>query len=105
MVGFSRLAKRGRVPRLSEGWTPGAMRLPLSPEAVARDTDSCLGPIGISASERGRGAGKILLGLSLHELSLQRAELTCIDWTNAYNYYTPLGFSVARRYLSFWKEL
>lgn len=105
VLGFSRLAKRGRLPDPARGWTPGAMRLPLSPEAGVCDTDSCLGPIGISASERGRGAGKILLGLSLHELSLQGAELTCIDWTNAYNYYTPLGFSIVRRYLTVWKEL
>ncbi|MBW7416523.1 hypothetical protein J9A19_25120, partial [Escherichia coli] len=76
----------------------GAMRLPLAAGAARADTDSCLGPIGISKDERGRGAGKILLGLSLHELSLQSAEPTCIDWTNAYNYYTPLGFEIVRRF-------
>jgi hypothetical protein len=97
VVGFSRLAVRGRLQPLSEGWTPGAMRL--------GNADSCLGPIGIAASARGHGAGKILLGLSLHELSLQGAKQICIDWTNAYNYYTPLGFQIARRYLSTWKEI
>lgn len=103
-VGFSRTAIRGKFSPHSKGWTPGALRLPLASGASRADTDSCLGPIGVAASERGRGAGKILLGLSLSELSLQGAKLTCIDWTNAYNYYTPLGFHVARRYLSVWKD-
>ena len=105
VLGFSRLARRGRYLPLQAGWTPGALRLPLAPQSARLDTDSCLGPIGISASERGRGAGKILLGLSLRELVLQGAKRTCIDWTNAYNYYTPLGFEIVRRYLSAWKEL
>ena len=105
VLGFSRLAVRGRYPETAKGWTPGAMRLPLGNKHGRENTDSCLGPIGISKDERGRGAGKILLGLSLHELSLQGAKLTCIDWTNAYNYYTPLGFEIVRRYLTLWKEL
>jgi hypothetical protein len=105
VIGFSRLARRGRHLPLHAGWTPGALRLPLAPGSARLDTDSCLGPIGISVSERGRGAGKILLGLSLRELVLQGAKRTCIDWTNAYNYYTPLGFEIVRRYLSVWKEL
>lgn len=104
VLGFSRLAKRGRLPDPGKGWTPGAMRLQPVPGAGFRNTDSCLGPIGIDSAERGRGAGKILLGLSLHELSLQNVEVTCIDWTDAYNYYTPLELSLARRYLSAWKE-
>jgi len=105
VLGFSRLAKRGRFAIPAAGWTPGAMRLPLAAGVPRSDTDSCLGPIGISKDERGRGAGKILLGLSLHELSLQSAKLTCIDWTNAYNYYTPLGFEIVRRFHCLWKEL
>jgi hypothetical protein len=105
VLGFSRLAIRGRYPETEKGWTPGAMRLPLGTKHGRENTDSCLGPIGISKEERGRGAGKILLGLSLHEFSLQGAKLTCIDWTNAYNYYTPLGFEIVRRYLTLWKEL
>jgi hypothetical protein len=104
VLGFSRLAVRGRYPESSMGWTPGAMRLPLSSQGGRENTDSCLGPIGIAKEERGRGAGKVLLGLSLHEFSLQGAKLTCIDWTNAYNYYTPLGFEIVRRYLTLWKE-
>lgn len=101
-IGFSRIGMRGWG---SGGFTPGAMRLPLGEEKSILDTDSCLGPIGISASERGRGAGKILLGHSLHELSLHGAKRTCIDWTNAYNYYTPLGFAIIRRYQCLWKDL
>ncbi len=105
VIGFSRLARRGRIVSSASAWTPGALRSPLSPGALRLDTDSCLGPIGVAAAERGRGAGKVLLGLSLENLVLQGAKLTCIDWTNAYNYYTPLGFNVARRYLSMWKDL
>jgi len=105
VLGFSRLAVRGRYPESSLGWTPGALRLPLGAMRARENTDSCLGPIGISKNERGRGAGKILLGLSLHEFSLQGAKLTCIDWTSAYNYYSPLGFEIVRRYLTLWKGL
>jgi hypothetical protein len=102
VLGFSRLAKRGRI---AGGWTPGAMRLALSAEEARSGTDSCLGPIGISKSERGKGAGKILLGLSLQELRSQGAALTCIDWTDAFAYYAPLGFAVARRWRCVWKDL
>jgi predicted GNAT family N-acyltransferase len=105
LIGFSRMAVRGRHKPLSAGWTPGAIRLPLTAGVPRLDTDSCLGPIGISKSERGRGSGKILLALTIHEISLQGGVRTCIDWTNAYNYYTPLGFEIARRFLSVWKEL
>lgn len=105
VLGFSRLAIRGGTLAPEAGWTPGAMRLPLNASGERADTDSCLGPIGIAASERGRGAGKVLLGLSLQELNARGANLVCIDWTNAYNYYTPLGFQVVRSYLSAWKGL
>jgi len=105
VLGFSRLAVRGRHGSALSSWTPGAMRLPLDAQNEKRSTDSCLGPIGIAAAGRGHGAGKILLGLSLHELSLQGAKQTCIDWTNAYNYYTPLGFQVVRKYFSVWKDI
>lgn len=102
-VGFSRLAFRGRIPDLQQGWNPGALKLPLG---KARSyADSCLGPIGISASERGRGAGKILLGLSLKKLRQIGAEDLCIDWTHAYNYYTPLGVRVSRKFHSMWKDI
>lgn len=103
VLGFSRLAMRG--PRLHEDWTPGALRLPGAEKASRLLTDSCLGPIGISATARGRGAGKILLGLSLKHLLLQGAKTICIDWTNAYNYYTPLGVRVLRKFRSTWKDL
>jgi hypothetical protein len=102
VVGFSRLAQRGRVSH--GGWTPGAIRLAPGPTGF-HASDACLGPIGVAASERGRGAGKLLLGLSLYELSLQGADLTCIDWTDAYNYYIPLEFPAARRYRCLWKDL
>lgn len=104
VLGFSRLALRGKLKPAERGWTPGAIRLPLAAGGAPLDTDSCLGPIGISAAERGRGAGKILLGLSLHALGNRGAKLTCIDWTNAYNYYAPLNFQVVRKYLTVWKE-
>lgn len=106
LLGFSRLALRGRIPDLGSGWSPGALKLPLDDKSPARAyADSCLGPIGISATERGRGAGKILLGLSLRELSLNKADRVCIDWTNAYNYYIPLGVRYLRKFHSTWKEI
>lgn len=99
--GFSRLAIRGNE---DGGWSPGALRFPLESGTVKKNTDSCLGPIGISGSERGKGAGKVLLGLSLELLFEKKAERVCIDWTNAYNYYKPLGLPAVRTYLSAWKD-
>lgn len=104
VVGFSRLGVRGRYSP-GEGWSPGALRLPQSEEAIPDlSTDACLGPIGVSSKERGRGAGRILLGLSLQNLLSKNAERLCIDWTNAYNYYKPLEFQVVRRYRTLWKD-
>lgn len=106
LLGFSRLALRGNIPLLESGWTPGAIRLPLDDVSPGRHyADSCLGPIGISATERGRGTGKILLGLSLQLLLLNKADRVCIDWTNAYNYYTPLGVRFLRKFHSTWKDV
>jgi hypothetical protein len=83
---------------------PGALRFPLAAGSVDSPFDASLGPIGISSSERGRGAGKVLLGLSLQLLLDKNAERLCIDWTNAYNYYKPLGLQVVRRYRSALKD-
>lgn len=107
IVGFARIAVRNRFLPADEGWTPGALRLPLQPN---RDfawslTDGCLGPIGVAASQRGKGTGRILLGLTLNSLRANQAKLTCIDWTDAMKYYQPLQFKVARRYGTAWRAL
>jgi hypothetical protein len=101
--GFSRLAVRGSA---EGGWLPGALRFPLSEGNGSVDfaSDAALGPIGVSSSERGRGAGKVLLGLSLQLLLDKNAERLCIDWTNAYNYYKPLGLQLVRKYRSALKD-
>lgn len=99
--GFARLALRGSGVG---GWCPGALRLPFLPGSGDESTDACLGPIGVAVTERGKGAGKLLLGLSLQILLNKRAERVCIDWTNAYNYYKPLGLSVVRKYRSAWRD-
>ncbi len=101
LLGFSRLAIRGRL-KLS--WLPGALRLPHYPVGTIEHTDACLGPIGISASERGKGAGKFLLALSLQKLLMRGAVRVSIDWTNAYNYYKPLGLQMVRNYNSAWRD-
>lgn len=101
LMGFSRLAVRGSR---AVGWLPGALRLPLLPLGPEVHTDSCLGPIGISASERGKGAGKFLLALSLQKLLMRGAVRVSIDWTNAYNYYKPLGLQMVRNYNSAWRD-
>jgi hypothetical protein len=100
ICGFARLGLRGSA----EDWCPGALRFPLDEGGKEKNTDACLGPIGISSTERGKGAGKVLLGLSLQLLLHKNAERLCIDWTNAYNYYKPLGLQVVRRYRSAWKD-
>lgn len=105
IIGFSRLAVRGRSLPLSEGWNPAALRLPLAIGASRDPMDACLGPIGVSGAERGRGAGGILLGLAVHQLRLLGADMACIDWTDAYRFYEPLGWRVARRYSTISKRL
>jgi hypothetical protein len=107
LVGFVRVALRSKLFPLDSGWTPGALRLPNRPSVswLGEPSDSCLGPIGVAASERGRGAGKLLLGLALGELRKSDAMRICIDWTNAHNYYMPLRFEVARKFCSLWKRL
>ena len=100
VLGFSRLGVRGGV---RGEWLPGALRLPLAEEGL-KSTDACLGPIGLAAAARGRGAGKVLLGLSLQLLLGRGAERVCIDWTNAYNYYKPLGLPVVRSFRSVWHD-
>jgi predicted N-acetyltransferase YhbS len=99
--GFARLALRGGS---EGGWIPGALRLPVAATEASSAADSCLGPIGVAAAERGKGAGRILLGLSLEILLAKGAERVCIDWTNAYNYYQPLGLTAVRTYRSAWKD-
>jgi len=99
--GFSRLAIRGQG---DGGWIPGALRFPLVPGVGSEFTDSCLGPIGIAKAERGKGTGRVLLGLSLELLFEKAAQQVCIDWTNAYNYYKPLAFPAVRNYMAAWKD-
>lgn len=106
ILGFARYGIRSRISNPDFGWTPGALRFALSPNEKTpwADTDSCLGPIGMAASQRGKGTGRVLLGLTLSTLQRNNAKRLCIDWTNAYNYYMPLGFEVARNYWNSWKS-
>ncbi|MES2963571.1 MAG: GNAT family N-acetyltransferase [Bdellovibrionota bacterium] len=104
IIGFARMAIRGRVKAFDQGWTPGAMRLPLRSAVASSYDDSCLGPIGIAASQRGQGTGKALLGLVLRTLRENHAARVCIDWTNAFKYYEPLEYKRARRIWTSWKD-
>ncbi len=99
-VGFARIAVRSRYQPLDEGWTPGALRLPLhtAPASGWSANDGCLGPIGVSSSQRGKGTGRLLLGLVLRSLRVNGAKRACIDWTDAMKYYSPLQFKIARRF-------
>jgi GNAT superfamily N-acetyltransferase len=100
IAGFARLATRGEAL----AWCPGALRFPLFPGSRDELTDACLGPIGVADHLRGKGVGKVLLGLSLELLFEKESERLCIDWTNAYNYYKPLGLPAVRSYVSAWKD-
>lgn len=104
VIGFARMAVRGRVTPLDSGWTPGALRVPtqLVQPAQLSAKDCCLGPIGVASSQRGKGTGKVLLGLVLESLRNYPTDRICIDWTNAFKYYEPLNFEVARRYWVAW---
>lgn len=59
-----------------------------------------LGPIGISQSLRGQGAGLGLLSLALQQLKAQGVERAIIDWTTLVDFYEKVGFSVTRSYRS-----
>jgi hypothetical protein len=105
-IGFARCAVRNRSGSSDQHWTPGSLRLPMisAHEGGFEASDGCLGPIGIAKSERGQGTGKILLGLTLNSLIYNKAKRVCIDWTNAFYYYQPLGLQISRRYETAWKE-
>jgi hypothetical protein len=100
--GFSRLSIRGKE---KGGWCPGALRMPSLTETGRSELDGCLGPIGICATERGKGTGRVLLARTLGELLAIGAQTVCIDWTNAYNYYMPLNLNIVRSYQSAWKQI
>lgn len=115
IVGFARLCVRGRLQPIERGWNPCSLRLPLvgaydlnnksfGKGGAWSDSDSSLGPIGVAQSQRGQGAGKILLAFVLENLRIRNAELTCIDWTNAIKYYRPLEFVQARSFWTAWKS-
>lgn len=101
-VGFARISKRSFADQNSD-WTPGALKLPIRPGAKPLPSDGTLGPIGIANSHRGKGSGKVLLGLTLQALRQNQVERICIDWTNAFKYYEPLGFERIRSYQSLWR--
>lgn len=103
LMGFARMAVRDRVRPFEGGWTPGALRLPLDPATSWNGEEGALGPIGVAAALRGKGAGRALLGLVLRELAAHGARRIAIDWTNAFKYYEPLGFNRARDYWCAWK--
>lgn len=108
ILGFARIAIRDRLAPLDTGWSPGALRLPLrAADDESRGwtgQDGCLGPIGVASSQRGQGAGKVLLGKTLETLRKNNAGRVCIDWTNAFKYYLPLRLEQARTYWAAWKN-
>ncbi len=104
-VGFARIGVRKNFLPTDQGWTMGALRFPPGAENVFSDSDGCLGPIGVAESERGKGSGKVLLGLALQELRSRNTKQICIDWTNAFKYYERLNFKRVRNYQGAWKQL
>lgn len=101
-IGFARLSHRGRSD-LPDDWTPGALRLPIEESNTWNKSDGSLGPIGVAQDQRGKGSGKALLGLVLQALRQNSVDRICIDWTNAFKYYEPLGFKRSRNFFSSWR--
>jgi predicted N-acetyltransferase YhbS len=62
------------------------------------DKWGALGPIGVAASERGRGVGHGLLGSALMNLKNRGVRGCIIDWTTLEDFYGRHGFKVTRRY-------
>lgn len=112
ILGFARMAVRSRLQPFDQGWNPCSLRLPLRSSYIRHNknfsgdevspSDSCLGPIGVAKSQRGQGAGRVLLSFVLQTLKDEGGELTCIDWTNAIKYYSPLEFVEARSFWTAW---
>ena len=95
-IGFSRSAIRKSVNCNSPSWSPGAIRLPIIADWNVHD--GCLGPIGVAKSQRGKGAGSIILGQTLFQLIKKKTKNICIDWTDAFGYYEKLSFQRIRNY-------
>ena len=111
IVGFARMALRGRVQPTDFGWTPGALRLSLDEKnsGAWANNDCCLGPIGVAQSQRGQGSGRFLLNSVLNTLYRNDGKRICIDWTNAFKYYEPLketyNLREVRRYGTAWMSV
>jgi len=82
IVGFSRIYDSGS-PLLGPG---------LYWRALMGASPGALGPIGVSASVRGKGLGLALLRLCLEELAKRGVEATVIDWTDLGAFYAKMGF-------------
>ncbi|MEM7736710.1 MAG: GNAT family N-acetyltransferase [Deinococcota bacterium] len=75
----------------------------LSKEMMA--TTAGLGPIGMAASQRGKGLGLGLLTACLDYLKTQGTTHTIIDWTDLVTFYARVGARVWRSYQSAQLEL
>ena len=64
-----------------------------------------LGPIGVSASLRGKGSGNALLGAALEHLQKLGTQQCIIDWTTLAKFYGGHGFEIARTYRSMTLDL
>jgi predicted N-acetyltransferase YhbS len=64
-----------------------------------------LGPIGVSASHRGRGLGLALLCHSVAHLRDLGVRRMCIDWTNLLDFYGKIGFAPWKEYVHVGKTL
>jgi GNAT superfamily N-acetyltransferase len=82
IVGFSRIYDAGS-PVLGPG---------LYWRALMGESPGALGPIGVSASVRGKGLGLALLRLCLQELAGRGVRTTVIDWTDLGEFYAKMGF-------------
>lgn len=101
-IGFARLSHRERSNQI-DAWTPASLRMPIEENNSWNKSDGSLGPIGVAKNQRGKGSGKVLLGLVLQALRQNSVDRICIDWTNAFKYYEPLGFNRSRNFFSSWR--
>jgi GNAT superfamily N-acetyltransferase len=64
-----------------------------------------LGPIGVSAAQRGQGFGMALLDAGLRFLREHGVSGCLIDWTSLPAFYQKFGFQIHNEYLILNKEL
>ncbi len=64
-----------------------------------------IGPVGVAASHRGQGLGRVIMEASIEVLRQVGVSGICVDWTGLLDFYGLFGFKPYAKYLMFKKDL